>query len=223
MGLFGTIGSIIGGGKAKKASKKATKAQVDAMNKAIDEQRRQYDTTRADFDPYRQAGYTGLGQLGDLVGINGGEKQGSAIEALRASPFYQSLYRNGEEALLQNASATGGIRGGDTERGLADFGADTLMQTIQQQLSSLGGLAGMGMGATESVANFGANKANAVSGLLKGIGDAKASGYLTRGGITAGQWSAAGGALDQAISAAIGAGAGPGGGSFNIGSFLGGF
>ena len=199
MGLFGAIGSIFGGGKAKKAIDRATAAQVDAANRAIDEQRRQYDTTRADFQPYRDAGYSGLGQLGDLVGINGGAKQGTAIDALRASPFYQQLYRNGEEALLQNASATGGLRGGNTERGLADFGADTLMQTIERQLASLGGLAGMGMGATESVANFGQNKANAVSQQLGNIGSAQASGYLAKGGISSQQWANAGGALDGIV------------------------
>jgi hypothetical protein len=223
MGLFGSIGGLLGGGSQKKAIKKATKQQVKFLNRAIDEQKRQYDTTRADFQPYRDEGYAGLDQLGDLVGTHGGDKQAAAIEALRASPFYQSLYRNGEEAVLQNASATGGLRGGDTERGLADFGADTLMQTIERQLSSLGGLAGMGMGATESVANFGANKANAVSGLLGQIGSAKAAGTIARGNITSQMWQNAGGMLDSAISAAIGAGAGPGGSSFNLGSFFGGF
>lgn len=216
MGLFGGIASIFGGAAQKKASKKATKAQVDAYNKGIDEQKRQYDTTRADFDPYRQAGYGGLSQLGDLVGLNGGDEQSLAIEALRKSPLYQSLYANGEEALLANASATGGLRGGDTQRGLADFGRDTLATTIEAQLARLGGIAGMGMGATESVANFGQNKANAVTTLLGNIGNAKASGYLTRGGITAQQFQNAGGMLDSAVSAFM-----PGGGGLS--SLFGGF
>lgn len=223
MGLFSTIGGLIGGKKQKKAIKKATKQQVEYLNKAIDEQHRQFDTTHADFQPYRDVGYKGLGELGDLVGVNGGDKQGAAIEALKASPFYQQLYKTGEEATLQNASATGGIRGGNTERGLADFGADTLMQTIDRQLSNLGGLAGMGMGATNAVANFGQHSTDAVSQLLGQIGGAKAAGTIQRGNISAGMWQNAGGLLDQAVSAAIGAGAGPGGASFNFGQFMGGF
>lgn len=223
MGLFSFIGGIIGGKKAKKASKKAEAAQVDAFNKGIEEQRRQFDLTRSDFAPYLTAGVSGLGGLGDLVGINGADKQGLAIEALKASPFYQSLYRNGLEANLQNASATGGIRGGNEVRSLADFGADTLMQTIQQQLASLGGLAGMGMGSTEAVANFGQHKADAVANLLGDIGGAHASGLLTRGGISAQMWQNAGSFLDQAVAAAMGAGAGPGGAPFSLGKFFGGF
>lgn len=207
MGLFSGIASIIGGGSQKKAVKKATAAQVDAMNKAIAEQTRQFDLTRSDFAPYRDIGGKGLGGLGDLVGVNGAPQQQAAIDALKNSPFYKSLFRTGEETLLQNASATGGLRGGDTQRGLADFGADTLMQTIERQLASLGGLAGMGMGATESVANFGQHKSDAISQLLKGIGDAKASGALAKGGINAGMWNNAGGLLDSIVSAFM-----PGGG-----------
>lgn len=206
MGIFSAIGSLFGGGSQKKAIKQATKAQVQMTEKAIAEQARQFDTTRTDFMPWLEAGKGGLRDLGDLVGINGGTKQATAIEALKASPFYQSLFRSGEEAVLQNASATGGIRGGNTQRGLADFGADTLMATIERQLASLGGLAGMGMGATESVANFGQNKANAISGLYKDQGNAIASGALARGGVNAQMWQNAGGILDSIAGAFLGGG-----------------
>ncbi|MES2902688.1 MAG: hypothetical protein V4696_00740 [Pseudomonadota bacterium] len=209
MGLFSVVGSLIGGGKAKKASKKAAKAQIAALEKAIEEQRRQYDVTRADFAPYRETGAVALGGLGDLTGLNGNVEQAGAIDQLKASPFYQRLFATGEEAVLQNASATGGIRGGNTQRGLADFGADTLMKTIQQQLASLGGLAGMGMGATGQGAQLGAGTANAIGGFLQGQGNAKATDYLTRGGISQQNWNNIGSFADQAAAALM-----PGGGGF---------
>jgi hypothetical protein len=221
MGLFSLIGSFLGGNSEKKAINKATDQQVAAFNRGIDEQARQFDTTQANFAPYREIGGKGLSGLGDLIGVNGGAPQQSAIDQLLASPYYQSLYRNGEEALLQNASATGGLRGGNTQRSLADFGADTLNQTIQQQLASLGGLAGMGMGATESVANFGQNKANAVTQLLSNIGGAQASGSLAKGGINNQMWNNAGGFLDSVVSAFM-----PGGGGMGAAlksAFSGGF
>lgn len=214
---------MLGAGSQKKAVKKATQQQVDALNAAIAEQRRQFDVTNANFQPYRDIGGKGLAGLGDLVGVNGAPQQQSAIDALKASPLYQSLFNNGQEALLQNASATGGIRGGNTERGLADFGADTLAQTIQQQLASLGGLAGMGMGATNAVADFGQQASQNVQNDLIGQGRARASGALTIGGINAQNWKNAGSFLDQAVSAALGAGAGPGGAPFSLGKFFGGF
>lgn len=223
MGLFSFVGSLLGGGAQKKAAKKAAKDQNIALDKAIAETRRQFDITNANFQPYRDIGSKGLGGLGDLVGVNGGDKQSAAIEALKGSPFFQSLFRTGQETLLQNASATGGLRGGNTERGLADFGADTLMQTIQQQLASLGGLAGMGMGATNATAGFGQNASNNVAGFLTDQGRNLASKDIAIGGYNAGMWNSAGSFLDQAVQAAIGAGAGPGGAGFNFGSFLKGF
>jgi hypothetical protein len=108
--------------------------------------------------------------------------------------------------------ATGGVRGGNTQRSLADFGADTLMQTIQQQLSSLGGLAGMGMGATNAVANFGQHAADNVSGALTDQGKNLASKDLAIGGINSQMWNNAGSYIDQAVQAAVTAGMGGGGG-----------
>lgn len=172
----------------------------------IDETRRQFDVTRADYQPYLAAGTQALSGMSGLLGLGGGEQQVQAIDALRASPLYQSLYRNGEEALLQNAAATGGIRGGNTARGLADFGADTLASTIQQQLANLNGVAGLGMGATNSVSGFGAQASGNITNLLDQQGAARAGNYLTRGGVNAQMWGNAGSFLDKAFGQDIKAG-----------------
>lgn len=209
MGLFSFVGGLLGAGSQKKAVKKATKAQIAAMDKAIAEQRRQFDITQTNFAPYRETGAQGLAGLGDLVGVHGADPQAAAIASLRESPFFKSLFRTGEETVLQNASATGGLRGGNTQASLYNLGEDTLMKTIQQQLASLGGLAGMGMGATNAVANFGQHTADQVSGLFTDQGKARASGALAIGGINNQMWQNAGGFLDQAVSAFL-----PGGGGF---------
>ena len=217
MGLFSFVGGLLGGGSQKKAIKKATKAQVEALDKAIGEQRRQFDLTRSDFQPYLGAGVKAIGGLGDLLGLNGDDKAGAAIAALKWSPIYQSLYNNGLEAVLQNASATGGIRGGNTERGLAGFGSDTLASVITDQLSRLGGLAGLGEGATDAVAGFGQHSADAIGNFFNQQGQARASGALAKGGINAGMWNSAGSFLDNLVSAI------PGLGSFGSSLFAGGF
>src|SRR3982751_2790139 len=98
MGLFGTIGGIIGASKMKKASKKASKAQIAAMQKGIEEQRRQFDLPSGYYQPYRVAGEAGLKGYGDLLGTGGPEAQQAAIQQLQQSPYFQSLYRTGEEA-----------------------------------------------------------------------------------------------------------------------------
>jgi len=202
------LGSIIGGNKAKKGVDQATAAQTAAYQQGIDEQRRQFDVTRADYAPYLQAGLQGLSGVGNFVGTNGADAQAQAIAQLQQSPFYQSLYGNGQEALLQNGAATGGLRGGNMQGALADFGRDTLATTIDRQTGLLGGLAGMGMGATDSVSGFGAQTANNVTNLLGQIGGAKASGYLAKAGIRNQTWQNIGGFADSVASSVMGGGAG---------------
>ena len=131
MGLFG---NLFGGAQMKQASRKARDAQLTAMDSAMGTLNSQYATTAGNYAPYQAGGTAAFRQYGDLLGLNGGDVQGSAIEALRNSPYFKSLYGQGQEAVLQNASATGGLRGGNTEHSLYDLGEQTLAQTIQQQL-----------------------------------------------------------------------------------------
>lgn len=98
---------------------------------------------------------------------------------------------------MQNASATGGVRGGNTIGALANFRGDAFADQLQQQIARLAGLAGLGQGATDSVSSFGANTSNNVSNLLGQQGQVRAGGLLTRGGINSQLWSNAGSFLDS--------------------------
>lgn len=188
-GGLGLIGSIFGGNSAKKGSRRAQDAQVQAFQQGIDEQRRQFDLTRGDYAPYLQAGTTGLGSLGDLIGTNGAAAQTAALSTLQASPELAAILQNGEDAILANASATGGLRGGNTQDALSRYRGDTFAALIGQQIQRLGGLAGLGQGATDSVSAFGANTSNNVTNLLGQQGQARAQGILTRAGINAQNWN----------------------------------
>ena len=200
MSLFKFLGGLIGASKQKKASRGAESALIASYDKGIAEQTRQYDQTRADFEPARRLLDPSVRSLADLVGINGTDAQQAGMDGVQNSPLLASIIRNGEEAVLQNASATGGIRGGDTQRGLADFRSDTFATELQNQMSRLASLAGMGMGATDSVATFGANKANNLTSLYGQQGGARASGLLQRGGITAAMFNNAGAFADKVVN-----------------------
>lgn len=179
------VGGAISAKKAKKAAQSAANAQIQSAQMGIDEQRRQFDLSRADQAPWLQAGQQALGQQGGLLGLNGADAQQAGIDALRASPGYQSLYRNGEESVLSNASATGGLRGGNTQHSLYNLGEDTLSAVIQNQLANLGGISGLGQNSAQNIGALGANKANQVSSLFDAQGTAKARGIL--GGAAASQ------------------------------------
>jgi len=168
--------SILSGIAGGKGASKAAKVQAKAYQQGIDEQRRQFDITQGNFQPFLEAGTGALSGVGDLLGLNGGTVQSSAIDALKASPGFTSLFDTGADTILQNASATGGLRGGNTQNSLAQFGSGLLAQTIQQQLGNLGGLVGVGSGAAGSLGSLGQNNANSIAQLLGQKGSAQAAG-----------------------------------------------
>lgn len=205
--------SLFNGISGGKAAKKAAQTQSEAYQKGIDEQHRQFDTTQANFKPYQDAGGKGLSGLLDLLGLNGNQTQGLAIDGLKSSPAFTSLYNTGSDTILQNAAATGGLRGGNTQNSLANFGSNLLSTVIQQQLGSLGGLVNTGVGAVNSVGGFGQQTANNVAGLLGAQGNAQATGILSRQQIQTNTINDIESQLMRAFSGGMGGGAGGGAGA----------
>jgi hypothetical protein len=116
-------------------------------------------------------------------GMTGAQQQQASIDQLQQTPLYQSLFRNGQDTLLNNAAATGGLRGGNTAHSLANFGADTLSQVIQNQLANLGGISNTGNSSAGWLGTLGQNSANAQSALLSQNGQSQAGGILGSAGI----------------------------------------
>lgn len=233
MGLFKSIGKIVKGvakatpgvgdvisaSDSKKATKKASQAQIDALNNAIALLNKQYGITTENYQPAITAGNKAIGGISDLLGLGTSQSQGQAIDALRGSPLFESLFDTGRDALLGAASATGGLRGGNVNSALADFGRDTLAQVIQQQLSNLGGLAGIGQNAIGNLAQLGAQNAGSVADLTTGIGNVNAGRILGVQGIDNNLFSG----LRQQVSNVImgGAGGGTGGSAASLSDVLG--
>lgn len=180
MSIFSSVFTGITG---KDASKKAQQAQTQSLDKAMAQQQAQFDTTQANFKPFLQAGQQALGGSLDLLGLNGGNPQSAAIAALKASPEFTALYGTGQDTILQNSAATGGLRGGNTQNSLAQFGSSLLGTVIQNHLSNLGGLVNVGTGSAGQLGQFGQANSSAQSNLLTQSGNVQASGILGRAAI----------------------------------------
>ncbi len=184
-------------------AQRASEQQAQAAQAAIDEQRRQFNALQAGLAPFQQAGAQALGgfapyqqagtqafqQQQALAGLQGQTAQQQAISALEQSPLYQSLAKQGEEAILQRASATGGLRGGNVQAALAQFRPAMLQQLIDQQYQRLGGFAGTGLETTARLAGMGQSAAamqgqggmgmaSNIGNLLAQQGQAQAGGTL---------------------------------------------
>lgn len=183
MSFIGNIlGGITGAKQAGRAAEQAGQTQAAAAQAGIDEQRRQFDSLVQLMSPYVQAGTGAMQQQQALIGLQGPEAQQQAISGFEQSPLFQSMQQQGENAILQNASATGGLRGGNVQAALSQFRPQLLNQLIEQQYGRLGGLATMGQASAAGQASGGMQSASNVGNLLANQAQATAGGQIARGG-----------------------------------------
>lgn len=220
--------AVVGVGSAVikgNAAARASRAQVQGAEAGIAEQRRQFEAAQAVLAPYVDAGeeaLTGLKPYVDvgpealaqqriLAGLEGPEKQREAINALAANPEFQALSRQGEEAMLQNASATGGLRGGNIQGALAQYRPAMLQDYIGQQYSRLGGLTALGQTTSQNIAQLGQASAAGtaaaglqtgadIAGLYGDIGAARAGKFMEQGNM----WGSILGSASKFAGAATG-------------------
>lgn len=164
--------------KSAKAAKSAAKTQAESADAGVAEQRRQYDELVKLLSPYTKAGTGSLAQQQAILGLSGADKQKQAVSAIEKSPYFQATAKQGENAILQNASATGGLRGGNTQGALAQFRPGLLNQLVQQQYQNLGGITSLGQNSAAQTGNAGMQSANSISNLLAQQGQAQAGGII---------------------------------------------
>ena len=167
----------------KTAAKEAANAQTNASQQGMEEQRRQFEALQALMKPYVDSGTGALAGQNDLLGLNGFDKQQSAIGNIENSPFFKSQYQQAENALLQNASATGGLRGGNFQEALADNRSNMLFGNVQQQLQNLSGVAANGQSAAAGLGGNGLQFGQNIAQGYQDIGQAQAGYQLGKGQI----------------------------------------
>jgi hypothetical protein len=197
---------LIGGVMQSRSAGRAADAQTEASERGIEEQRRQFDAVQEILKPYVTAGTTAIGGLQPyaaagapaleqqqaLLGLRGPEAQQAAITAIEQGAGFKAQVRQGEEAILQGASATGGLRGGNIQAALGQFRPQMLQSEIDRQYGRLGGLTNLGLTVNQNLAQLGQSAAGGtasaglstgarIAGLESQIGSAQAGGELASG------------------------------------------
>ena len=175
------------------AAKSASSAQGDAANQSNATQQRMYDQTRADNAPWRQAGSTALGQLGNLTQLPESDPN-SMLHKFTAddlknglSPNYDFRLQQGQAATNNAASVSGGLVGGNALKGLQDYTQGAAGDAYQQAFNNytgqqtnifnrLSNIAGLGQTANQTTGNAGMNAANGISSAQLYNGSAQAAG-----------------------------------------------
>jgi hypothetical protein len=202
--IIGGVSSYLGSQAQAGAARDAANAQSASAQAGINEQRRQFDAIQALLQPYTDAGPGALKGQQNLIGLNGADAQKTAINGIEQGPQYQSMVDVGENALRQNAAATGGLRGGNLEATLAQFRPQVLSQLIQQQFGNLGSLTTVGQNSAAMTGTAGQNSANQITNLLGTQGSAQANSYLNQGRAAASNYNTIGAIPGQAIGNYVG-------------------
>lgn len=175
------IGGVLASDAQTEAASTAAGAQTAASEMSIEEQRRQFDAMQEMLRPYTEAGYGSLEQQQALLGMGGAEAQQAAVSGIEDSPYFQTIARQGEEAMLQQASATGGLRGGNIQGALAQYRPQLLNQLIEQQYGKLQGITQMGQASAAGVGAAGMQMAGNIGSAYGDIGAAQAGSALAAG------------------------------------------
>lgn len=165
----------------KKAAKNAAEAQTQSTDMGIAEQQRQFDAVQKLLAPYVNSGSGAITAQQNLIGLGGNVEQQKAIDALKNSAQFGELTRQGENSILQNASATGGLRGGNVQASLAQFRPQLLSQMIEQQYGRLGGIAQLGQASAAGQASAGLQTGSNIANLYGQQGAAQAGNALAQG------------------------------------------
>ena len=132
--IAGIGGSLVGNYIKSKGEKKGAAAKAAGITAAT-------EASNLRLQPYEQAGVQSLEQLQGLMTPEG---QAQFATDYRAGPQYQQFRDQAEQAQLRNASATGGLRTGQTGVALSTIDPQLINQAMQQQMQGLQGLTAQG-------------------------------------------------------------------------------
>jgi hypothetical protein len=194
----GIGGSLISSSAQSSAANSAANAQeqsaqlaAQVQQQALSQQQAQFEQVQGNLSPFISYGAPALNAQENLLGLNGNAAQQSAVNGIENGAVYQGLNQQGQQAILRNAAATGGLRGGNTQAALAQFSPNLLNSLITQQMGYLGSLGNLGENAAAGVGQLSSqNSAQQLQGattlgnILQQGGAAAAGDYLAQGQAT---------------------------------------
>lgn len=152
------------------------------------------------LQPFAGGGGAAFGQQVALSGAGGPEAQRQAFAGFTESPGQAFLREQGEQALLRNQAAIGGLGGGNVRRELMRQGIGFAQQDFGNQFNRLGALSQIGAGAAGQQAGI-AQRAGEFGGqAILGTGRDLAGGRTRAGEQIAGAVGGTGSALADLIS-----------------------
>ncbi len=159
-------GSLLGAGVTAYSASQSASAAEEAASTSADAQTAALNYLKEINALPQELKESALTQLASLYGLTGDSStaQAELVSSIESSPFYESLVSSGEQAVLRNQAATGGLRSGNAQTALAESNQSVLQDLYNQQLSGLSSLAGL------------STSESSIADLIESIGSTEASG-----------------------------------------------
>ena len=191
----GAAASMSAAGTQADAAKSAAQLQYQESQNALDFQKQEYEQQQANEAPFIKAGQGAVNTLSTYAPFTA-----PTLEEAKAQPGYQFALQEGENAINQNAAATGNVYSGTTLRAADQFAQNLAetnygnvynrsLGTYETNLNRLQSLAGEGLTGTGQAAAAGGQAASNIGNInmatgaqigqdIQNAGAAEASGYV---------------------------------------------
>jgi len=183
-----TVGGLASSYMQGQATERAAAIQAQAAKEGQATQLAMFEAMQKGLSPYVTAGNDAMAQQRALAGLDGPQAQQAAIAAIQGGPQFTAMQQLGENRIRANASASGGLRGGNFQSAMAQFSPQLLSSLIEQQYSRLGGMSQLGQASAAGVGSAGITTGQGISNLQQQGGAAMAGGALAQGRVNAGYW-----------------------------------
>ena len=201
-------GSLLGGYIAGQGAKSAAAQQAESQAQSMALQKQMFDIQNEQQKPYREAGYTALG---DIAGMKPYLTQQFTPQDFAAGidPGYAWRLQQGQRAAQQQANVGSGLLSGNTLGGLQDYtqgqasqeygNAFNRFQTQRSNIyNTLASIAGLGQTAVNQSGAAAMSAGQSMGQNLANIGTAQAAGTVGSANALAGGFQSAGNAYMMA-------------------------
>ena len=175
---IGIGGSLIGSGMASSAAEKAAGMQTAATQEAIAEQARQFDITQSQMAPFIDSATRAVIAQQAGAGLLGPEAEQMFMQDFQESPAQKYMREQGEQAIIRQSAATGGLGGARVQEALQAQGMGLASQNVTERMNRLAAMAGSGQTAATNLGGLRGSMAGQTAQMLSNQGTAGAAGVL---------------------------------------------
>jgi hypothetical protein len=182
-GLQGTVAKIsdpadVFGGQSAAAGIESSE-RLGQQSMAMQQEWMNY--LKSQYEPYSAVATDALSAQVGLSGLGGDEAKQQMIQDIQKDPLYRAKLAAGDDAVLRNQSATGGLRSGNTQSALAVQNQGMLSTEIDNRYNLLAGLSGQGFQGQQAMSAYGGQTIDQMSTTLGTM----ASGQIAAGAASA--------------------------------------